>query len=449
MINWINGEYFMAALAQWAACLVYISTQKKRFRPAATAAISAGMLAVQLFVVWICTHHLGFAEPESLLLHLLKACFYILIMGVHMLLTCRISLLMVCIRSLVAFMAAELAWGVAMFGHYLIITNMGTLSFWMRWGTVVLIYVVILGLFLLIEYRITVRLGTDTGSVRELILTFLVTMVCYALSNLQLIFMGNNWGDLWDKTLGNIPRMTFVLIGLFFLYGRRIWQGYLQIRQELEMINGVIEKQKGQYEFARVNAEAINQKYHDLKNQIAIIKADIPADKQKEWLESLEKKVEQIEPERLTGHPVLDTIFWEKKQFCMLHDIQLSYVMDGKLFENIDMDDLCVVFGGALDNAIEAVMKIEDRERRLIHVKAMQQQGFLVICVENINDSPLEYEDGRLSTTKKDKTSHGYGLKGIRYVAEKYGGNISIVQEDEWFRLTVFLHESVNQYSVS
>ena len=51
MINWINGEYFMAALAQWAACLVYISTQKKRFRPAATAAISAGMLAVQLFVV--------------------------------------------------------------------------------------------------------------------------------------------------------------------------------------------------------------------------------------------------------------------------------------------------------------------------------------------------------------------------------------------------------------
>ena len=79
----------------------------------------------------------------------------------------------------------------------------------------------------------------------------------------------------------------------------------------------------------------------------------------------------------------------------------------------------------------------------------MQQQGFLVICVENINDSPLEYEDGRLSTTKKDKNSHGYGLKGIRYVAEKYGGNLSVVQEDEWFRLTVFLHESVNQYSVS
>ena len=38
------------------------------------------------------------------------------------------------------------------------------------------------------------------------------------------------------------------------------------------------------------------------------------AERLKALLESLEKKVEQIEPERLTGHPVLDTIFWEKKQ---------------------------------------------------------------------------------------------------------------------------------------
>ena len=117
--------------------------------------------------------------------------------------------------------------------------------------------------------------------------------------------------------------------------------------------------------------------------------------------------------------------------------------MDGGLFEDIAIDDLCMIFGGALDNAIEAVLKIEDPERRLIHVKAMEQQGFLAICVENINDTPLAYKEGVLVTTKKDKESHGYGIKGIRYIAEKYGGTVTIGQEQDWFRLTVLLKNQI------
>jgi len=439
MTAWINGEYFMYALAEWIACVIFISNPPKRAGRMKSAAISFGMLFIQLFAVWINTRNQGLVPEDGLILEILKICLYIFIMTVHIISVCKIRVMTAIVLSLYAFLGAEMAWSFSMFGHYLILQNFGTLTAAIKWMVTAAVFIVIFSILFFIENRIYAKIGWYTASWQDLVITAVITLLSYTLSNMYLVYMSLHWVDLWQNTLGNIPRWTFLLVGMFILYVRRIWKGYLQARHELEMINNVFEKQKNQYEQAKVNAEVINQRYHDLKNQIAIMKSDIPPDEQKKWLDGLEQKVAQIEPERLTGNPVLDTILWEKSQYCIVHDIKLSYVMDGKLFDRIAIDDLCVIFGGALDNAIEAVMKVEDPERRLIHVKAMEQQGFLVICVENINDTPLEYKEGMLVTTKKNKDGHGYGIKGIRYIAEKYGGTVTISQEQDWFRLTVLL----------
>ena len=443
MAAWFNGEYFMYALAEWIACVIFISNPPKRAGKLKSAAVSAGMLVIQLFVVWINTRNQGLVPQDGLGMEVLKICLYIFLMAVHILAVCRIRIMTAIVLSLYAFLGAEMAWSFSLFGHYLILQNLGILTPAYKWMITAVVFIIVFSILFFIEHRIYAGIGWYTANWTDLILTAVITVICYILSNIYLVFLSLDWMDLWDNTMGNIPRWIFLLVGLFILYVRRIWKGYLQVQHELEMINHVFEKQKNQYEQARINAEVINQRYHDLKNQIAIMKADIPVEQQKEWLDGLEKKVEQIEPARLTGNPVLDTILWEKSQICTFHEIKLSFVMDGGLFEDIAIDDLCVIFGGALDNAIEAVLKIEDPERRLIHVKAMEQQGFLAICVENINDTPLAYKEGVLVTTKKDKESHGYGIKGIRYIAEKYGGTVTIGQEQDWFRLTVLLKKQI------
>ena len=439
MAAWFGGEYFMSALAQWIACVIFISNPPKRYHKLKTAVISICMLVIQAAVVWALTRHQGIIPEGSLGMEFLKSSLYVLIMIIHIFAVCRIRIMTAAVLGLYAFLGSELALGFSMFGHYLIIQNNGQISSASKWMVTVGVYLVFFCILSVVEHRIYTRPEMYSVSWQDLVFTAVVVLICYFLSNSYFIFLNGNRMDLWDSTLGFIPRWTYLMVGLLILYARGIWKGYLKTRHELEMINTVFDRQKSQYEHARINAEVINQRYHDLKNQIAIMKANIPKEQQKEWLDGLEKKVEQIEPARLTGNPVLDTILWEKNQFCTLHDIKLSYVMNGELFENIAIDDLCVIFGGALDNAIEAVMKLKDHERRLIHVKAMEQQGFLVICVENINDTPLKYHEGILTTTKLDKTGHGYGLKGIRYIAEKYQGSVNIIQEDDWFRLTVLL----------
>ncbi len=51
----------------------------------------------------------------------------------------------------------------------------------------------------------------------------------------------------------------------------------------------------------------------------------------------------------------------------------------------------------------------------------------------------LQGEDGLPVSTKKDRRYHGYGLKTIRYTAEKYGGGIVCQAADNYFVLQILL----------
>ncbi len=93
----------------------------------------------------------------------------------------------------------------------------------------------------------------------------------------------------------------------------------------------------------------------------------------------------------------------------------------------------------ALDNAIEAVMELEDIQKRVISVKIVAQQDILVIQIQNYYDRNLIYEDGLPVTTKKNRYEHGYGMKSIRYMAEKYNGTITVSSEDDIFRLQILI----------
>ena len=46
-------------------------------------------------------------------------------------------------------------------------------------------------------------------------------------------------------------------------------------------------------------------------------------------------------------------------------------------------------------------------------------------------------EGKKIITIKKDKTKHGYGLKSINSIAEKYNGFMSIIYEENKFKIDV------------
>ena len=95
--------------------------------------------------------------------------------------------------------------------------------------------------------------------------------------------------------------------------------------------------------------------------------------------------------------------------------------------------DLCALLGNALDNAIEAAAKAEDKK---IFMRCRIDKGMLMLKVRNALAGD-ERED--LSTTKPDQKHHGLGLAGMREIAARYGGILEASTDGGFFELLACL----------
>jgi sensor histidine kinase regulating citrate/malate metabolism len=140
-----------------------------------------------------------------------------------------------------------------------------------------------------------------------------------------------------------------------------------------------------------------------------------------------------------TDNEYLNVILSEKIQKCMAQDIRLTPYVDGRSLSFINGLDLCVLTGNALDNAIEAVSCL-DLSRREIHVHISQSHGMVSFTFQNEYEGTIQTDSGgSILTSKKDSQNHGYGLKGISQIVEKYDGALHIDTDDGLFTLSIIL----------
>lgn len=97
------------------------------------------------------------------------------------------------------------------------------------------------------------------------------------------------------------------------------------------------------------------------------------------------------------------------------------------------------MIGNALDNAVEAVMKFQDPDKRLIYITIEQVKHFVRIRIENTVAEVPAFDHGIPLTTKKDKENHGFGMKSMETIVNKYDGSIMGKVNGEWFELQLLL----------
>ena len=211
-----------------------------------------------------------------------------------------------------------------------------------------------------------------------------------------------------------------------------------ELRKELEIMGLLWKKEKEQYQLSKENISMINQKVHDLKHQIHALRNAGEEDVQR-YLDEIEGSVQIYESIVQTGSAVLDTILTEKSLYCKERGITISCMADGSQMEFINTVDLYAVLGNAIDNAIEEVVKFEEKEKRQIDVLIYRRQQFLTIQINNPMQGNLVYEDGLPVTTKGSLQVHGFGLRSIRYILKKYDGVLTIREEDGSFSLRMLM----------
>ena len=248
---------------------------------------------------------------------------------------------------------------------------------------------------------------------------------------------------LYVRTLVDFGGMLMLMTEM----GRR---NEMAAKNENDAINQLFQKQYEQYKLAVDNSEALRKEMHDMKHYVMALKEEDDPARRAEVLEDMEQSIAIQESFMNTGNKVLDVILTTKSLQCEKKNITLNAMVDGDLLSGIHVKDICSLFGNVLDNAIEATQQVEDKDKRLITLSVRSRNQFIIVECENYSDSEnvklrksekrrIFKNDNLPRTTKKDNVKHGFGLKSIGQVAEKYGGAMNVSYEDGWFRVKVLL----------
>lgn len=207
-----------------------------------------------------------------------------------------------------------------------------------------------------------------------------------------------------------------------------------KLADELKFTEKMYKEKLAQYAMTKENINLINQKCHDMKHQIRMIGSTSAVDSG--VVGEMEKLLSVFDAPVRTGNEALDVILTEKSLLCSSKNIKLCCIIDGKCLDFITPADTYALFGNMLDNAIEAVSSL-DEKYRTISLSVMNKKSFVVVNTYNRCAVRPEFDGALPLTTKADKSMHGYGMRSMRMICEKYGGEMSVSVSSDLFTLNI------------
>ena len=256
----------------------------------------------------------------------------------------------------------------------------------------------------------------------------LIVLLNIALSSL--VMLSNYYAK--NSIIAAIPTLyNFVtsILAIVFLFGI-LERG--QLEHEVEVINQLYKENIRQYELSKVTMESL----HDLKHRVNAMMAgqmQLTDEEKKE----ISDKIFIFDNMIKTGNDTLDIILAEKRMLCHQYDIQLNCMVDGEGLSFMEVYDIYSLFGNALSNAIEAVNRQPLDEARMIFLGVKRTDNYLSIHLENTFYGNISISDGVPVTKKEDPNAHGFGMKSMLKIAEKYKGKMTFTIQDELFCLDI------------
>lgn len=233
-------------------------------------------------------------------------------------------------------------------------------------------------------------------------------------------------GTFWAALLVNISFLSYAI-------AEEEKRTMLQLR--------IAAEQQQQYLLRKTAVDSVRRKYHDLKNILLYLEQSSDQATVQAHIRQILQEVQPYEQMTATGNETVDILLGEKLARCQQAQIACTITVDGKLLNFIQPIDLCVIFGNAMDNAIEACSALPDPDSRALSVRCQKRGGFVVLNFRNACLQQHLPVDALPKTTKDDPENHGFGLTSIRSATEKYGGQMSLRSENGEFVLTLLFPE--------
>lgn len=201
-----------------------------------------------------------------------------------------------------------------------------------------------------------------------------------------------------------------------------------------QVMDSLFNNEQKHYEELATKMEMMNSKAHDLKYQI---KAMEDKNASIEIINGLKESLKSYVNTPKTGNDALDNTLIDKIYTCNKKEINFEYHVDGKSLSFMKSVDIYILFGNAIDNAIEATEKCENKDERIIKMNSYSQGDILKYHIENPCIKKINLSKKYIESSKKDKFFHGYGTKSMKEIVTRYNGTINFSIKDNRFSVDI------------
>jgi hypothetical protein len=254
-------------------------------------------------------------------------------------------------------------------------------------------------------------------------------------------------GMMESPSLMGLSCFFIILTGdLLIIIGNE--QGYLHLKKEQETVTLQFQAEYFRRLFNWQNAQwkIVAAKNHDFRHQLQIIQTllengggetTVKCETERS-LEAIKASLDDTIHFGAVQSRPLQMILDYMRTSCESYGIRFETNIAYSSFEFVEFEDICSLFMNAFENALEACKEIT-RADKTISVFIHRHDEIVFVKIKNSKDNKiLEVADGLL-TSKNERNFHGYGMKNMRRIAEKYGGDLVYIYDDVMFSALITL----------
>lgn len=277
----------------------------------------------------------------------------------------------------------------------------------------------------------------EHSSIQSNILSIVIVLTCIGVNRL----VADNARPYLNYQLAtSIYAIICCVFALTIQFYLSKWQ---QEKAEAAVISQLLSASEKQYEQWKAMVQLNNIHIHDLKHMLNNVEKlagkehmEIPD------LSPIRNSIDNFIPLVKTGNEVIDVLLRNMHTLCKNENIRFNCVSYTEILGEFDSMSLYFLFANAIDNARDGAYKVTDPDKRLIDVSLKQFGDSVIIHIWNYFGGDISFDNGLPVRACQDK-GHGYGLKSIKLLVDKFEGSLKAQAEGDVFHLNIILPHRV------